>query len=1337
MAKYNSSLINIGGEKFIVSRIMSSFVTDTKKLPKIKLENLEDCIIPGGTVLTKTIKKPGDSHVRLHARELELIGEDASLIMMESKTIHIRSAKQFKIFCEEYGRTVGYKVVLDAVKLSKQRKFNSVFIHSSVHKNAMKKYPVYGLAGRIIPVNNGVKFTRYESETLKEEVKYYCKMAKTSKARTRVNNIPLSSCFFMDNNEVGYRPRYDSDGNNLDIKYISESILARHFGKRDGKIIDLTSFATFKGSISKAMVEDHMRERLEITDLDTLPKADYNEEYAISVGYWEDLRERGLVNGIINVETGERFNYANTSGGQSRTESCMLSTYKWEEVYGFCVGTGTLVDENGMANPAKFDKRLSLQLTGTKRITKPSSVIVIHDREMISSAKQEKGVRVLKSGETLITKHDKVDLIEKFGLEYFLNEDGTVNRDSIPEKYKENVIITKPADGQGVGSLKLFARISVEHGYITQFQADQILKIYKKCNSLTELSNRLTGDLSRAYDNMIKLITLRYGSSKGAILLYDFDKRYPQYADYELVLTETAYKFSMEYDEKHCFKGSEMAFCLNSKELTGQTMWNYQAIAACGIDGSLLKSIIKGEMDKIKDSYKDPVQAMAVLNIIRHADEEAGYDQKFVSLVTEALSAGSDSFFDPYINGIYRGLLAKMQWDMGFGKVPVPGDWAFIITDPEFMFGNLEECLEEDEYYLAGKEQEVLLSRPPISDGSEIAKVRLTDCERFHYLRNANVIIFNPYCLTLLRMADADTDGDKTHVLYLKSVVDAFKPRDYVLNNELSVEPITMKITGKNLASFVARTMSQSSVGVLANWNTVFTDMYLSGIEKYIAKTGREIPTFEGPKQFRFLQGFAIDEPGKQTIPEWAKIKETVEWLHAKKWMDKDSRTFVNIKGNYTVPDNVHFIDSNSAMTQGFNYVKEEMQKFDVVETDNDFSMLDSLLKLVNSKDVTLMKPKMKEFIKRYNEAVRRVFDKPMPEGLTKDQIEDENRRRWEEVRNVGKDINETCRNAASTLAEFYAMIVAAYELSYKKEFKAGMVIKDEDSKKGKSFVWNVFRNEMIEMIGQAVDGVELVRFRTDRDDIETVEVDQFKIGYVDDKPVGNFNLPKGEYKVRTYEDKKFLVVPKTKKPAPEFVKSDKNISEVKLDCREVMTADVVKKLEENKFTIEVKPHNNTLYAFAGGEPLARLVSFGMKDKKEAKNKVFVLRYSEFAVMYKVSDSYKREYLEWTDENKEYAYKKMLSFFCEEVGVIDDSDREANTEKAIKTVNGLGEDEVFIDDLDIADMGDVEQSTEDLRNEFESFIDELQDEMDDFDQSVFQDDNPFEDLDSFNLEDFE
>lgn len=1317
----------IGKETLRLENMVGSVVT-TDQVINTKAENIENRIYPGNTLTCSVTNK---NAVKYHARQIESLmryeknkkvgtPKEVNLLKVLARTLIIDTPEDIALFLSKFGREFENFIVPDWKKLSRCRKFSAVFFSKNAVLGAPENSPLYGLENKLVVVNDKMcKIHKVTKSDLERATRRWCHREKPKRVLCETT-IARIGRFTLEGGKAVLHPVYDEDGYNKNLGYISESNLSRAFGKKMANgSIDFKNFAIFKGAITQQDVDVEVDELLEREGRkkEDLSKEELKLIENETIKSFVLLRTEMIMNGYYDAFLGEHFTYCATSGSQGRTGSCLFSTIPWEETNKHCFGkygVKTILDENCEVEVSVLDKRKSLKMSSSTKTELRPRVARKNDVDALANVDYEAAVEFFKeNGAFLIEKSLAVKEYTKAHKDAY-HKDGRINMNILPPQLK-SLLNGTVTDGQCSGTLDLFTKISVQYGRITEEEAFLLNKKYEKFDNLTDFFRSLTGRLRKAYLNMIKFVTFRYGGAKGSIVLHDFNKKKEEYKNVDILMPDSVCKFEVPMDDEGRFIGEEFSVCLENKPLKGRANLNYQAIVAMeGLTGDILIELAKKIIDDIENALSDPIKAQILLTRsmdAQEAEKEACEEEQkeklseedkekakknagYTSFLAKALAASGKTLYDGYVNKKAKEMYSKTIWDMAFGKIEIDGDYAFIVTDPNVLIGDFKNCLQEEECYLSGKEGYALLARAPLAYKSEIRKVKLVKCEHLEYLND--VLVLNPFTGLLHAMSGADTDGDKVLVIYQEELVDNVKPTKSILVDCIKHKARKkVKPTEYNVRKARSNSMDTAQVGIFANIAVVARDAELSGYKYLVTPSGRKISFDSICKDVRFLEALAVDFQGKLKVPEHVKVPGKPMWLYMKKELDKDSKTFISKKGNVKVEGEV--VESCSPMTQLYNFIHNYMQTFDDVCVDVAVNYSNYFSKAINLKNKHRLISRVERDNREYNNLVRLNMNIDT-KGKTKEQIEDEKEENWGTVRRFVDNCAMAYRSAADTQIDMDTIVAAVYDVCY------------SDSERGYgSFVWNVLGDELLDLMSRTLGGNNIVRMNV-KEDVNEVNVNALGMAFDGENCIGTFNLPEGNHKLIEYKGKKYVEVPK-EIVTKDFVNEDNTRNQISLHCGGRKTKEVIDILKEGKLRITVKRQDNKkLYAFVDGEPLVQVCGFGLKEIFNAENKVFDLEYNDFGVMYRAYTKYNRTDIEWTDENQVFAYKKNITFFCREVGVVTDENGE---EEQNLIINEVEDQDYGAHNIDNLDEVQIIEDQEDLKDLFDESISDIDDEDDD------------------------
>ena len=342
-------------------------------------------------------------------------------------------------------------------------------------------------------------------------------------------------------------------------------------------------------------------------------------------------------------------------------------------------------------------------------------------------------------------------------------------------------------------------------------------------------------------------------------------------------------------------------------------------------------------------------------------------DKTLVNKITKILAADPNMIDDKKVQAGLKNLLNKFINEMAIGRVPVMGDYAYIVTDPRFLFeDDKTKCLQAGQNWFNNKTGLYAGFRAPANHPSEIARLFMVEDDYYWYVRD--VIILNPYDDTLPRMGGADTDGDKILITMVAIIInslpalqpmlyDAGKDGKKVLNN------------WDNRVQHFYNTSRTSRVGQITLLCTAYLDLarHEGQPEKYYVQNAAG----------RFWQGWEIDSSKTGfhfEIPESVLLKVVPHWMVGvmtykamRNNRDFDLMEVDALREFYAKkkPKNQMY-HSNSPLGALYDFVLEWKKGFSVNEQSSD-----KTFKFARNVDVDLVR-QIAPIVKTYEEHYRR-----------------------------------------------------------------------------------------------------------------------------------------------------------------------------------------------------------------------------------------------------------------------------------------------------------------------------------------------------------------------------
>ena len=425
-------------------------------------------------------------------------------------------------------------------------------------------------------------------------------------------------------------------------------------------------------------------------------------------------------------------------------------------------------------------------------------------------------------------------------------------------------------DGQNYISMIMAAKISKSIGLISISDYKYFRKHWKGMISLKDEK------LKTIFDKFYKIMQLRAPGVKGLFIAIDF------YSLREKMNLNIVNGYNKMNDDIHFILGAgglkyvpdhsvEFQYMQGNKEKRLSSTLSIQTLNSLNLSIEDSKILTDQTIDMFNNVLKDVDYALEFLGTYFPTDFDAeSIDEVLVTKVHKALLANSETIKERWVQkALTNKLLGKRNKEgqlievgalqrAKFGKLPVKGNFFFVITDPYAHLG-LSETLKSSEIHFNNFDnQEVSLFRYPNVHPSEIVRANAVSISVYDYLEN--VIIMNPIDDTLPRMAGGDTDGDMLLIVFDDVIIKNTPKTHQLLPYGEGAQSLKTDLTMKNYDFKLMKSIfDDSKIGQITNNATIFRDF-----ENSLNIKGKKVELAadynEKVLQLRFLQGYEIDK---------------------------------------------------------------------------------------------------------------------------------------------------------------------------------------------------------------------------------------------------------------------------------------------------------------------------------------------------------------------------------------------------------------------------------------------------------------------------------------------
>ena len=450
---------------------------------------------------------------------------------------------------------------------------------------------------------------------------------------------------------------------------------------------------------------------------------------------------------------------------------------------------------------------------------------------------------------------------------------------SINERFELEEAVHPVTDGQNYMSIVIAAKITKDIGKLSVSDYKYFVRNWKGFKSLEDNSK-----LSDIFNSFEKVFQLRAPGIKGLFIAIDFYSlrnemdldivkgHNPMSNDIHFIIGEGGLKYVP--DETIYLEYMES----NRDKRLSQTL-SMQTLNSLGMSVKDMEVLTSNAIELFSKVLEDADYALEFLGCYFPTNLEAeAVEQTLVTKVHKALVANPEALKERWVqkalinklvgvknnNGSYESVGAVI--DAKFGKLPIKGNFFFIIADPYAHLG-LDRTLKSGEIHFNDySDTEVALFRYPNVHESEIVKKNISKVSVYSYIKN--VIILNTFDDTLPRLGGSDCDGDKYLAVFDEVVIKNIPSNHVVLpygeGSEANKNELTLESYNNTLKQSV---MIDSQIGPITNYATVWRDAQNSLLAKGIKP---ELANAYGEKvlDLRFLQGYEIDKAKTGDIVE-------------------------------------------------------------------------------------------------------------------------------------------------------------------------------------------------------------------------------------------------------------------------------------------------------------------------------------------------------------------------------------------------------------------------------------------------------------------------------------
>lgn len=686
-------------------------------------------------------------------------------------------------------------------------------------------------------------------------------------------------------------------------------------------------------------------------------------------------------------------------------------------------------------------------------------------------------------------------------------------------------------DSDGMSLIKLQSYMDILHqaGEITDAQYNTFSTKWKACGfDVKELQR--DNDMYRILTSkdFKSLMQVRFfGGVKGTVVpvaQMDGDSRL---ADTDLLVFKKSAKYISQ--------DSPFEIINFAKEKAEHAQLNYQFVQSSGATGEVLIKGAKKAFENVKNVLSSPENALKFIAGIRGLNDEG---EDLLTKLAQDLEVEPRLITEHYHHAQILNKVEKFVKEVGYGRIPVKGNFKFIISDPVYLYykamgDDFESALEAGQVYCNGKTKKAGLFRSPMIHYSEPQAVEEVDVPYLWMYKG--IIILNVKDGIASAMGGADMDGDKVLELednednsFESLFVQSLIMPGYIIHDEGNSAP-KVENNIPNRIKYYVDLSTPNRTGQITNWATWANDLMIN------AQANGDTKTYNWYKcllvRLRFAQGWEIDLPktgvsadgpdGNMLPKNFCKPSSQPQWMYDKcKYEDRD-------------PSNVPVYKGISPMEQLHQFAEEfwnQIKNGQVVTPNVMIEVIGSTLTEQERNAFESIKSQVIEYERLYRVEAKNLMDLMKASVIGK-----------EEQKNMFELlVNGHQTSLNSLLGGNVTTDVVAYACYYAANFRKSNEGNNEKISGKRSYGWTCYRAETIALLYRNNNGMSLVAL-PDKE-MDTIEIINGDL-YIDDNFIKTVNFTDGSYSILVVDSKPFIVVPKELPVITDFEKRQAEIA--------------------------------------------------------------------------------------------------------------------------------------------------------------------------------------------------
>ena len=439
---------------------------------------------------------------------------------------------------------------------------------------------------------------------------------------------------------------------------------------------------------------------------------------------------------------------------------------------------------------------------------------------------------------------------------------------------KENTSIytrnTVPADGQGLISTTYGAFLACSIRVISENELDILLDEMSKVTTIEEmLGNR---SLMKIVNKIPKAFQVRHKHTgiKGMFIVFPLELL-AETKNLDIIVTAGLSKYG-----NGSWGTEDIEVCAYLKHKNEWVNLNVQFVNALTNydDPKFLVPIVEYWHNFAMSTLNNDIAKLKFHNIVSSFGDDGEDDA--LRLAT-ALRTNINLKNERYMLQLADKQYKKFYENLMTGRLPVPGRYSYMVTDPMFMlnqlFGtNLPE-LKAGEYWMNGKQCKAGLFRSPLIAPFEAQRVQLVSHDFFDVFYK-DITIFNGYDGIWEIMGGADFDGDTCACIpedtdLGKIIVDAIQERNYIViqnGAKKKFVEFNKETFWADMAKYNSTVARADRTGLITNYATKALELWhhLKNAMYYAKYHGAVGIYFAHPNELRKDESGNIINPGFQ-----------------------------------------------------------------------------------------------------------------------------------------------------------------------------------------------------------------------------------------------------------------------------------------------------------------------------------------------------------------------------------------------------------------------------------------------------------------------------------------